>query len=90
MTPLYASVISLKRITAGQAEAVAANDDWGTALNARAVEGFGASVGAFALASGSKDAALLLALSPGTYTVEVSGAGTASGIALVEVYPAVD
>lgn len=34
----------------------------------------------------SRDAALLTRLTPGTYTVEVSGVGNTTGIALVEIY----
>lgn len=43
-------------------------------------------VGAFPLASGSRDAALALALEPGTYTAQISGVGNAGGAVLVEVY----
>ena len=63
---------------------VAANDNWSgpSALTAAF-----ASVGAFGFGAGtSKDAALVIALSPGGYTAQVSGAGNAIGQALVEVY----
>jgi hypothetical protein len=43
-------------------------------------------VGAFALPSGSPDAALLVTLSAGAYTATVSGAGGTTGTALVEIY----
>jgi sugar lactone lactonase YvrE len=43
-------------------------------------------VGAFALAAGSNDAALVVTLPPGSYTAQVSGGGGATGVALVEVY----
>lgn len=42
--------------------------------------------GAFPLQNGSKDAAMLVMLAPGTYTVKLNGAGTATGIGIVEVY----
>jgi hypothetical protein len=47
-----------------------------------------ARTGAFGLAAGSRDAALLRALSPGGYTAQVTapGATAADGIALVELY----
>lgn len=45
-----------------------------------------ASVGAFGLASGSGDSAMVLSLPPGAYTVESTGAGGTSGVALTEVY----
>ncbi len=73
---------------------VATNDDWevqtsGTAADITAAE---SSSGAFALVSGSKDAALVLTLAPGVYTAHVtpsagtSQGGTAPGTGLVEVY----
>lgn len=63
---------------------IAENDNWsGAALSAA----FG-QVGAFALPAGSKDAALLVNLQPGNYTVQVSGTGGTSGVALIEVYEA--
>lgn len=43
-------------------------------------------VGAFPLAADSRDAALALALDPGTYTAQISGVGSAGGVVLVEVY----
>ena len=46
-----------------------------------------AAVGAFALPASSLDAALLTApLAPGDYTVQVSGVGGTTGVAIVEVY----
>ena len=45
-----------------------------------------ARVGAFALPSGSADAALLIDLPAGGYTVQVSGADGGTGAALIEVY----
>ncbi len=44
------------------------------------------SVGAFAFTADSLDAALIVTLAPGAYTAQVSGAGGASGVALVEAY----
>jgi hypothetical protein len=63
---------------------IAANDTWGgtSALTATFT-----SVGAFPLAAAtSKDAALVVSLSPGSYTVHVSGVGATAGNALVEIY----
>ena len=42
--------------------------------------------GAFSLATGSADSAMVLTLPPGAYTAEVSGADGGTGIALVEIY----
>lgn len=43
-------------------------------------------VGAFALAPESKDAALVVTLAPGSYTVDVKSTSDAEGIALLEIY----
>jgi hypothetical protein len=45
-----------------------------------------AAVGAFPLAADSLDAALLMPLEPGNYSVEVKGVNGSTGLALVEVY----
>lgn len=60
---------------------VAENDTWTLSLAAT----FG-SVGAFALDAGSRDAALLASLAPGSYTVQVRGADGGTGEALIEIY----
>lgn len=59
------------------------NDNWGGAAPLAAAFG---TVGAFALAPASLDAALLVTLAPGNYTAQISGVGGATGVALVEVY----
>ncbi len=70
---------------------IAENDNWFAPISAGAADGptlaaaFTAN-GAFPLAPDSKDAALLLNLGAGGYTLQVSGAGATSGVALVEVY----
>ena len=46
----------------------------------------GASAGAFALEVGGKDAAFVLTLAPGNYTLQIAGKAGAGGIALLEVY----
>lgn len=62
---------------------IASNDNWGGDRQLTAV---GSAVGAFALADpASKDAILLITLSPGSYTAQVSGVD-GGGTALVEVY----
>jgi septal ring-binding cell division protein DamX len=65
---------------------VASNTGWGTNANPAQISSAAASVGAFALASGSADCAVLSSLSPGAYTVQVSGVGNSTGVALAEVY----
>jgi hypothetical protein len=67
-------------------EAFVTNSGWNNAPNATEIRDTASRVGAFALANGSRDSALLVSLSPGAYTVQVSGANGTSGVALVEVY----
>jgi hypothetical protein len=71
--------------------AILGNDDWSGARGAEATGAAAGAVGAFPLAAGSRDAAFVVTLRPGAYTVQVtgkSGTGTAeaTGIVLVEVY----
>jgi hypothetical protein len=65
---------------------VATNDRWESAANAAAIGAAGQSAGAFSLTAGSEDAALLITLAPGAYTVKVEGKGGGEGIALLEIY----
>jgi hypothetical protein len=67
-------------------ELIAQNNDWSTSSNSAEIAAEAVSTGAFALDENSKDAAMVLTLAPGTYTVHVSGVGDTSGIALCEVY----
>lgn len=50
------------------------------------VEASTSAAGSFALAPGSRDAALVRTLDPGVYTIRVSGKARTSGVALVEVH----
>ena len=68
----------------GSSAAIAANNDWGG--DGQLVTA-GARVGAFSIGNApSKDAVLLITLSPGSYTVQVSGVNNTGGLAIVEVY----
>lgn len=60
---------------------VVENDSW----NASLAPVF-TSVGAFGLPNGSRDAALVVSLSPGSYTAQVSGVGGLTGDAIIELY----
>jgi hypothetical protein len=64
-------------------QVVAGNDNWsGDATMKAAFQ----TTGAFGLPAGSADAAIILTLLPGSYSVQVSGANDSSGVALAEVY----
>jgi len=65
---------------------IATNTGWGTGPNADQIASVAAQVGAFAFANGSADCAVIATLQPGGYTVQVSGVGNTTGVALAEVY----
>jgi outer membrane protein assembly factor BamB len=65
---------------------MAANDDWGQALNATIISSTASAVGAFPLPGGSRDAAWMNLLTAGGYTVQVAGANGTTGVALMEAY----
>jgi hypothetical protein len=66
---------------------IAENDNWSAdAATALTLTAAATETGAFSLASASKDAAILLNLAPGIYSVHVVGNGSSTGVALVEIY----
>jgi hypothetical protein len=66
---------------------VLTNDNWSTdAVNAAAVRAAATSVAAFPFAEGSRDAAVVVNLPPGSTSILVTGVGGATGEAIVEVY----
>lgn len=65
---------------------IAANDRWSDNDEAAAIATATERVGAFALAPNSEDAAMLITLPPGAYTVEVKGKAGAEGVGLLEIY----
>lgn len=66
---------------------VAANDDWSSRpIDETNINLAIQKAGAFPLVSGSKDAALLVTLLPGAYTVAVTGTPGTTGEVLIEVY----
>jgi len=66
--------------------AIGANTGWGTGADSAAIATISSQVGAFALASGSADSAMLADLTPGNYSVGLSGANSTTGVGLAEVY----
>jgi hypothetical protein len=66
---------------------VASNDNWGSSSNPVAVESARSRTGGFVFAAGSRDAAEIVSLPPGGYTIVVESAdGSTSGVSLVEAY----
>jgi hypothetical protein len=85
----------LELYTAGGTTLIARNDNWstpqsgtvaGAAGTAAEILSAAQATGAFPLESGSKDAAVLITLMPGSYSAVVSGANQTTGAGLVEVY----
>ncbi len=74
---------------------VAQNDDWSTAspvspsqivATAAEIAAAARATGAFSLTSGSKDAAIIVTLAPGSYTAQVTSSNASTGVAMVEIY----
>ncbi|MEY4004490.1 MAG: hypothetical protein RLZZ221_586, partial [Verrucomicrobiota bacterium] len=89
VSDFLANPTMILRRTGGTATVVATNDDWGTqtgAITADLLRQTFEANGAFGFPSGSRDAAMIVDLAAGNYTVEVTGAGNTSGVAIVEVY----
>jgi uncharacterized protein (DUF1800 family) len=73
------------------ATTVATNDNWstpvgGSAASAATLTAAFLQAGAFAFTPGSRDAALLVDLPAGNYSIQAIGVGNTTGVALVEVY----
>ncbi len=69
----------------GASTPLVTNDDWGgSTVMANAFS----AVGAFALPAASADSAVLRDVTPGGYTVQIAGKGTASGTVIAEIYDA--
>lgn len=62
------------------------NDTWGENGDADLIRQTASAVYAFSLNEGSNDAALVVTLAPGAYTVNARGKDESTGVALVEVY----
>jgi hypothetical protein len=77
------------RLTLAQDGAVLGeNNGWSSDVAASLTESAAASVGAFAYAANSGDAALLRNLVPGSYTLRVAPVASAGGVSLFELFDA--
>lgn len=65
---------------------VVTNDDWQSVPNLTEMENARQAAGAFELAPSTKDSSMLVTLGTGGYTVQASGVGGVTGVALVELY----
>lgn len=76
--------LTLFRSESGSSTQIGTNDNW----DSTTVTAVANRVGAFAIPAGSNDAALLVDLAPGAYTVQLSGVNDGTGVGLIEVYDA--
>ena len=74
------------RVADNEGATVAENDDWGRSSDGAAIRAAAAQVGAFSFPADSLDAAIIVRLEPGPYTIVVDGVAGAEGVALVEAY----
>lgn len=65
---------------------IAENIGWSSAPNAVRIDEVANDIGAFDFVPGSADSAILVTLPAGSYTIQLSGAGDATGVSLLEVY----
>ena len=65
---------------------ISANDNWSSNANAATIVQASSDLWAFPLTAGSNDAAVLIELSPGAYTVHARGNDGTVGTVLLEVY----
>lgn len=62
------------------------NNNWASGDDAAIIASTANAAGAFPFASGSLDAAMIIMLPPGAYTVQLSGVNNTTGVGIVEVY----
>jgi hypothetical protein len=71
-----------------QGVVVAMNDNWGAGSDAAGIAATTAAVGAFALGNNSKDAAVVVTLPAGAYSVRARAASGPGGVGYLELYDA--
>jgi hypothetical protein len=65
---------------------IISNTGWSTSSDPLLIASTAASVGAFSLPQGSADCAVIVNLTAGAYTMQVSGIDSTTGVALAELY----
>ncbi len=78
--------VRLALVRPGDGATLLANAGWAGAANALEIRDASRRSGAFALAPGAADAAMLVTLDPGAYTAVATATAGAGGVALIEVY----
>ena len=82
----YLAQPSLTVTAQASGQTIGTNTGWGTNANPSQIASVAASVGAFAFATGSADSALVVNLTPGAYTMQITGVNSTTGVALAEIY----
>lgn len=72
----------------GPGQEIAERDDWASDADVQLIADTSSALGAFALAVGSKDSALVRTLPISRYTASVVGVDDTDGVALLEIYDA--
>ena len=83
---LHDPMLQVYRHESDGAHVIAENDNWSDDDRASLTVGAAVSSGAFSLPDRSRDAALVLQLTPGAHSAVVTSADGAEGVVLVEVY----
>jgi len=76
----------LKLVDQASGVTLRTNDNWASGDDAGVIASAASAAGAFPFASSSKDAAMIVMLPPGAYTVQLSGVNNGTGVGIVEVY----
>jgi hypothetical protein len=70
----------------GAGSAIASNTGRGTNMDPSQIASISSQLGAFSLAPGSADGAVVVTLHAGAYTIPISGTNGTTGVGLAEVY----
>ena len=76
----------LKIVAQATSRVLRTNDNWSTGEEASIISTAASAAGAFPFGVNSRDAAMIVMLEPGAYTVQLTGVGNATGVGIVEVY----
>jgi hypothetical protein len=76
----------LSLVAQDSGQVIRLNDNWSSGDDAGIIASAATTAGAFPFGSGSRDAAMIVMLPPGAYTVQLTGVGNTTGVGIVEVY----
>lgn len=76
----------LRLVAQATGQVIRSNDNWASGEDATIISAASSAAGAFPFGGNSRDAAMIVMLPPGAYTVQLSGVNNATGVGIVEVY----